>query len=64
VALIPTLGPISGAHFNPVVTLTAAWQGDLPGAERAGYVAAQVDGALLGAAVAHLMFGEPLYSLA
>jgi glycerol uptake facilitator-like aquaporin len=64
VALIVTFGPISGAHFNPVVTLSATWHGDLPGAEVAGYVAAQVAGALLGAAVAHLMFGEPLYSLA
>jgi glycerol uptake facilitator-like aquaporin len=64
VALIVTFGPISGAHFNPVVTLSAAWHGDLPGAEVAGYAAAQVAGALLGAAVAHLMFGEPLYSLA
>jgi glycerol uptake facilitator-like aquaporin len=64
VALIVTFGPISGAHFNPVVTLSAAWQGDLPAAEVTGYVTAQVAGALLGAAVAHLMFGESLYSLA
>jgi glycerol uptake facilitator-like aquaporin len=64
VALILTFGPISGAHFNPVVTLSEAWQGAFRWSEVPGYVAVQVGGALLGVAVAHLMFEEPLYSLA
>jgi glycerol uptake facilitator-like aquaporin len=64
VALILTFGPISGAHFNPVVTLSEAWRGDFHWSEVAGYMSAQVGGALLGVAVAHLMFEEPLYSLA
>ena len=63
VALILTFGPISGAHFNPVVTLSEAWRGDFQWSEVAGYVSVQVGGALLGVAVAHLMFEEPLYSL-
>jgi glycerol uptake facilitator-like aquaporin len=62
IALILTFAPISGAHFNPVVTLSEAWQGDFRWSEVPGYVSAQVGGALLGVAVAHLMFGEPLYS--
>jgi len=63
VALILTFGPISGAHFNPVVTLSEAWRGGFRWSEVAGYVSVQVGGALLGVAVAHLMFAEPLYSL-
>lgn len=62
VALILTFGPVSGAHFNPAVTLTAAAQGDLDGGTTAGYLAAQTAGAFLGVAVAHLMFGEAIYS--
>lgn len=62
VALILTFGPVSGAHFNPVVSLVAAWQGQLRGAEVPGYVLVQVLGALAGVAAAHLMFGEPLFS--
>ncbi len=55
VALILTFGPISGAHFNPIVTLTT-----LPARESAGFIAAQVAGAIVGVAAAHLMFGLPL----
>lgn len=62
-ALILTFGPVSGAHFNPVVSLVAAWQGQLRGAEVPGYVLVQVLGALAGVAAAHLMFGEPLFSV-
>src|SRR5271166_5739188 len=61
VALILTFGPISGAHFNPAVTLADASQGGLPWSEVPGYVTAQVFGAFLGVAAAHLMFGEPLF---
>jgi glycerol uptake facilitator-like aquaporin len=64
VALILTFAPISGAHLNPVVTLADAWQGGVAWREVPGYLAAQVAGALLGVAVAHLMFGEPIYSAA
>lgn len=59
-ALIATFGAISGAHFNPAVTLADAARGGLPWAEVPGYVAAQIVGALAGVAAAHLMFGEPL----
>src|SRR5262245_66397846 len=59
VALIIAFGPISGAHFNPVVTLADASQGGLPWREVPGYVAAQIAGAFVGVAVAHLMFKQP-----
>jgi glycerol uptake facilitator-like aquaporin len=62
VVLILVFGPVSGGHFNPAVTLADAWEGGLPRAEVPGYVAAQVIGAFLGVAAAHLMFQEPLFS--
>jgi glycerol uptake facilitator-like aquaporin len=62
VALISTFGSISGAHFNPVVTLADATQGGIAWAEVPVYIAAQTAGAFAGTAVAHLMFGEPLFS--
>ncbi len=61
VALILAFGPISGAHFNPAVTLADASQGGLPWREVPGYLAAQFLGAFAGVAVAHLMFAEPLF---
>jgi glycerol uptake facilitator-like aquaporin len=61
VVLILTLGPISGAHFNPVVTLAIALAGDMPGLEAAVYLASQIAGAFVGVASAHLMFGLPLF---
>jgi len=61
VALILTFGPISGAHFNPAVTLADASQGGLPWREVPAYLAAQIVGAFAGVAAAHLMFGEPLF---
>src|SRR6195256_991929 len=57
VALILTFGPISGAHFNPAVTLADASQGGLPWREVPGYLLAQIFGAFTGVAAAHLMFG-------
>jgi glycerol uptake facilitator-like aquaporin len=60
VTLILALGPISGAHFNPAVTLSMAWDGGLPWPEVAPYLAAQLVGALAGVAVAHLMFEVPI----
>ena len=62
VALILAFGPISGAHFNPAVTFAIAWRGELSRVEAVGYVAAQLAGAAIGVAAAHLMFGEPLYA--
>ncbi len=62
VALILTFGPVSGAHFNPAVTLADASQGGLPWREAPAYVLAQAAGAFAGVGVAHLMFGEPLFS--
>lgn len=62
-ALILTFGPISGAHFNPAVTLADASQGGLPWAEVPGYILTQVIGAFAGVACAHLMFGLPIVSV-
>jgi glycerol uptake facilitator-like aquaporin len=62
IALILTFGPISGAHFNPAVTLTDAWQGGTAWADVPGYVLAQTLGALAGVVVAHLMFEHPLFA--
>lgn len=61
VALILMFGTISGAHFNPVVTLSEAVQGNVPGREVAPYIVIQVVGAFAGVAAAHGMFGEPLF---
>jgi glycerol uptake facilitator-like aquaporin len=61
VALILTFGPISGAHFNPAVTLADALQGGLPWREVPVYLAAQISGAFAGVAAAHLMFSEPVF---
>jgi glycerol uptake facilitator-like aquaporin len=62
VALILTFGPISGAHFNPAVTVADASQGGLAWSAVPVYVAAQVVGAFAGVAIAHVMFGEPLFT--
>jgi glycerol uptake facilitator-like aquaporin len=61
VALILALGPISGAHFNPAVTLAEGMQGNVPWGEVPVYAMAQVAGAFAGVAAAHLMFGLPLF---
>jgi glycerol uptake facilitator-like aquaporin len=60
VALILTFGPISGAHFNPAVTVADASQGGLAWALVLPYIAAQVAGALVGVGSAHAMFGETI----
>ena len=62
VALILTFGPISGAHFNPAVTLADASQGGLGWRDVPAYVVGQIVGAFAGVAAAHLMFGEPLFT--
>jgi len=61
VALILTFGSISGAHFNPAVTLADAWQGGLPWDEVPLYIGAQVIGAFAGVAAAHFMFEMPVF---
>lgn len=60
VTLIFTFGAISGAHFNPAVTLADASQGGMRWRDVPGYIAAQVVGAILGVWSAHLMFAEPV----
>jgi glycerol uptake facilitator-like aquaporin len=62
VALILTFGPISGAHFNPAVTLADAAVGGIAWRDVPPYLAAQVLGAFGGVATAHVMFGEVLFS--
>lgn len=62
VALILVLGPISGAHFNPVVSMVAAHTGGMRWRHVPSYMAAQVVGALAGVMVAHVMFGLALVS--
>jgi glycerol uptake facilitator-like aquaporin len=62
VALILALGPISGAHFNPAVTLVDAWQDGVAWRDVPALITAQVLGAFIGVASAHVMFGEPLFS--
>ncbi len=61
VALILAFGGISGAHFNPVVTIAAASAGALKWTHATAYVFGQMTGAMGGVAVAHLMFGEPVF---
>src|SRR5262249_13236643 len=61
VALILAFGPISGAHFNPAVTLADASQGGLPWDEVALYLGAQVIGAFAGVAAVHVMFDVPVF---
>ena len=61
VALILTFGPISGAHFNPAVTLADASQGGLAWREVPVYLGAQIGGAFAGVAAANVMFGEPVF---
>jgi len=61
VALILMFGPISGAHFNPVVTLSQAWQKNMPAGEVLPYIAVQLVGAFAGVAAAHMMFDDPLF---
>ncbi len=64
VVLILALMPVSGAHFNPAVTVALAWTGDFSWRQAPAYWAAQCTGALAGAAAAHSLFGLPLFSTA
>jgi glycerol uptake facilitator-like aquaporin len=62
VSLILAFGPVSGAHFNPAVTLADAWLGGMEWQDVPAYLAAQFAGAFAGVGVAHAMFGEPLWA--
>jgi len=61
--LVSTLGPVSGAHLNPAVTLIAAVRGELPSRDAAAYVVAQLAGGLIGVLLAHAMFDMPLWEV-
>src|SRR5467141_221208 len=63
VVLITTLGPISGAHFNPAVTLAFGLRREIEWNTALGYVAAQFFGGISGTLIAHAMFGLPLVEL-
>ena len=60
VVLILLFGPISGAHFNPVVSLVLMLRGEMPARQVPAYIIAQVAGAVAGACIAHLMFDLPV----
>src|ERR1700675_2127011 len=62
VVLITILGPISGAHFNPAVSLVFALKRDLTARDALSYVAAQIAGGIAGTMIAHAMFAAPLIS--
>jgi glycerol uptake facilitator-like aquaporin len=63
VVLILIFGPVSGAHFNPVVSLAFALRGETPWPMFAAYLAAQFAGAVIGVWAAHLMFDLPVWQL-
>ena len=58
--LIVIFGPVSGAHFNPVVSAVSVWEGRLSGFHGVAYMLAQISGAFAGVAAAHAMFGLPI----
>jgi glycerol uptake facilitator-like aquaporin len=61
--LILTFGPLSGAHFNPAVSIASALRREMMWSDMAIYVVAQVSGAVFGVWIAHLMFGLPMWQL-
>jgi len=63
VVLIAIFGPLSGAHFNPAVTLAMLWRRAINLPAAAAYVAAQLIGAVAGVYAAHLMFAEPIFQV-
>ena len=60
VVLILIFGPVSGAHFNPAVTVSFAIQKENSAGQSLAYIVVQCIGAIIGVMAAHLMFGEPL----
>ena len=63
VVLITILGPVSGAHFNPAVTLVFLARRDIGPRESLAYVAAQIIGGIAGTMIAHVMFGLPIIEM-
>ncbi|MCB1513117.1 MAG: aquaporin family protein, partial [Hyphomicrobiaceae bacterium] len=63
VVLITMLGPISGAHFNPAVTLVFALRREIARREALAFIVAQLVGGIVGVHAAHAMFAEPLFQL-
>lgn len=63
VAILLALGPVSGAHLNPVVTLAETFFGSMTGGEAMRYLISQITGGATGALVANLMFAEPVVSI-
>jgi len=61
--LITIFGPLSGAHFNPLVSLLFALRRELSWRDAAAYIAVQLTGAILGVWLAHAMFAEPLFQI-
>ena len=61
--LILTFGPVSGAHFNPAVSIAMALRRQMPVLDAATYTAAQIAGAIVGVLVAHAMFELPLWQV-
>jgi glycerol uptake facilitator-like aquaporin len=61
--LILTFGPVSGAHFNPAVSIAAALRRELPARLAAAYIAAQIVGGIVGVLAAHAMFELPLWQV-
>ena len=62
--LILTFAPVSGAHFNPAVSIAAALRGEMPASVAVAYIGVQVLGGILGVWAAHLMFELPLWQVA
>jgi glycerol uptake facilitator-like aquaporin len=63
VVLILVFGPLSGAHFNPAVSIAAALRGELPWPEAAAYILVQLIGGVIGVWTAHLMFELPMWQV-
>jgi glycerol uptake facilitator-like aquaporin len=61
--LIEWLGPVSGAHFNPLVTIAMATRGDIAWVAAAPYIVSQIGGGLAGVALANVMFDLPVFAL-
>lgn len=62
-ALIAVLGPVSGAHFNPIVSGMSVWDGRMTGRDGVVFAVAQISGAFVGVAAAHAMFSLPIIQI-